>query len=53
MNTMPPAEIALPQGYDPSAFERPSVTADIAFFTVREKALQVLTHGFRRLLPPY
>ena len=29
-------------GYDPSAFLRPSVTADIALFTVRERALQVL-----------
>ena len=28
--------------YDPAAFERPSVTADIALFTVRERALQVL-----------
>ncbi len=28
--------------YDPLAFERPSVTADIALFTVRERALQVL-----------
>ena len=28
--------------YDASAFEHPSVTADIALFTVREKALQVL-----------
>ena len=28
--------------YDPSVFEHPSVTADIALFTVREKALQVL-----------
>ena len=40
--TTPPAEITLPQGYDPSAFPRPSVTTDIALFTVREKALQVL-----------
>ena len=30
------------EDYDPAAFERPSVTADIALFTVREKALQVL-----------
>ncbi len=28
--------------YDPSAFPRPSVTADIALFTVRERTLQVL-----------
>jgi 8-oxo-dGTP diphosphatase len=28
--------------YDPAAFERPSVTADIALFTVRERALRVL-----------
>ncbi len=28
--------------YDPSAFPRPSVTADIALFTIRERALQVL-----------
>ena len=28
--------------YDPSAFPRPSVTADIALFTVRDRALQVL-----------
>ena len=41
MNTTHPAEHA-PDNYDPSAFERPSVTADIALFTVREKALQVL-----------
>ncbi len=30
------------EDYDPAAFERPSVTADIALFTVRERALQVL-----------
>ncbi len=30
------------EDYDPSAFERPSVTADIALFTVRGKSLQVL-----------
>ena len=31
-----------PEEYDASMFERPSVTADIALFTVRDKALQVL-----------
>ena len=30
------------QNYDPAAFERPSLTADIALLTVRERALQVL-----------
>ncbi len=30
------------EDYDPAAFERPSVTADIALFTVRQRALQVL-----------
>ncbi len=32
----------LEEDYDPAAFERPSVTADIALFTVRDRALQVL-----------
>ena len=40
MNTTSPSNN--PEEYDASAFERPSVTADIALFTVREKALQVL-----------
>ena len=30
------------QNYDPAAFERPSLTADIALLTMRERALQVL-----------
>ena len=35
--------MSLPEeDYDPSVFPRPSVTADIALFTVRERALQVL-----------
>lgn len=41
MNTTSPPATS-PADYDPAAFERPSVTADIALFTVREKALQVL-----------
>ncbi len=40
MNTTSPSN--RPEEYDASVFERPSVTADIALFTVREKALQVL-----------
>ncbi len=40
MNTTPANQLS--QDYDPEAFERPSVTADIALFTVRARALQVL-----------
>ena len=28
--------------YDPSSFERPSITADVLVFTVRESTLQIL-----------
>ncbi len=42
MNTTPLPEDSLQAGYDPAVFPRPSVTADIALFTVRDRALQVL-----------
>ncbi len=42
MNTTNTPEENPHAGYDPSAFPRPSVTADIALFTVRERTLQVL-----------
>ncbi len=35
-----PADV--PKGYDPSKYERPSVTVDIILFTVREGRLEVL-----------
>ena len=40
MNTTPKNNSL--KDYNPDAFEHPSVTADIALFTVREQALQVL-----------
>ena len=42
MNTTNLSENTPEADYDPSVFPRPSVTADIALFTVRERALQVL-----------
>ena len=41
MNTTSPSHNP-EEEYDASAFEHPSVTADIALFTVRQRALQVL-----------
>jgi len=32
----------VPEGYDPSKYERPSVTVDIALFTIRNARLEVL-----------
>ena len=42
MNTTNTSEASPAAGYDPSVFPRPSVTADITLFTVRERTLQVL-----------
>ena len=43
MNTTNQSEKNEPEAdYDPSAFPRPSVTADIALFTIRDRSLQVL-----------
>lgn len=45
MNTPPTATSAAPdteETYDPSVFPRPSVTADIVLFTIRDKRLNVL-----------
>lgn len=42
MNTTKTPEQNPEAEYDPSAFPRPSVTADIALFTVRERTLQAL-----------
>jgi 8-oxo-dGTP diphosphatase len=43
MDTKPSNENELPQGYDPAAFDRPSVTVDVVAFTARkDNKLQVL-----------
>ncbi len=42
MNTTNSLEESPAAEYDPSVFPRPSVTADIALFTVRDRTLQVL-----------
>jgi len=50
--TTPPADPThIPDGYDPAAFERPSVTTDIVVFTLRERTLQALL--IRRGLEPF
>ncbi len=41
----------IPPGYDPSQYERPSVTVDVIIFTLRQQDLQVLL--VRRKHPPF
>jgi 8-oxo-dGTP diphosphatase len=41
----------VPTGYDPSQYERPSVTVDVIIFTLRSQDLQVLL--VRRKHPPF
>ena len=32
----------IPDGYDPSRYERPSVTTDVVFFTIHDRQLDIL-----------
>ncbi len=41
----------VPEGYDPTIYDRPSVTVDVVIFTLRDQDLQVLL--IRRKHPPF